>query len=107
VAAELDDDRQALAARDFRRNPFKLGAAIVGERLGLLKLNGRIVNYSPLSRVLELEGLGLLIAFNESLWSTLGDAERAGRCRRNLTELEGFCTIAKRTAFGEERSSRS
>ncbi len=107
MATELEDDRQALAAREFRRNPFKVGAAVVGERLGLLKLNGRIVNYSPLSRVLELEGLALLVAFNESLWHTLGEPDRAAARARNLTELEGFSTAAKRTAFGDETSSRS
>jgi hypothetical protein len=73
----------------------------VGERLGLLKLNGRIVSYSPLSRVLELEGLGLLVAFNGSLWRTLGEAERAERSSRAVTELERFSAEAKRTAFGD------
>jgi hypothetical protein len=80
---------------------------VVAERLGLLKLNGRIVNYSPLSRVLELEGLGLLVAFNGSLWRTLGEPERAGRCSRDVADLARFCAEAKRTAFGDGTSGRS
>ena len=81
LAGELDDDaaEALVASADFAATRSRSGAGVVGERLGLLKLNGRIVNYSPLSRVLELEGLGLLVAFNGSLWRTLGNEHRTGQ----------------------------
>lgn len=41
------------------------------EKLGRLKFNGRLVSYSPLSRVGELEGLLLLAQQREVLWRIL------------------------------------
>ena len=47
---------EALGARVDR---LKAAAAWGGEKLGRLKLNGQLRGYSPLSRVVELEGLAL------------------------------------------------
>jgi hypothetical protein len=110
LARDLDEDRRALEAlmaeRGIRRNRAKQAAGAVAERLGLLKLNGRIVHYSPLSRVLELEGLGLLVAFNHSLWRTLGDEPLAARAARNVERLDQAAAEAKTTAFGDGPSDR-
>jgi NADH dehydrogenase/NADH:ubiquinone oxidoreductase subunit G len=43
----------------------------VAEKLGRLKLNGRLRGYSPLSRLLELEGLLIGITGKIALWKTL------------------------------------
>ncbi len=71
----LLEDRSALERlmRDLRFPPsrVKVAAATVGERLGRLKLNGRLVSYSPLSRLLELEALHAGVNLKVDLWLTL------------------------------------
>ncbi|MGI8774219.1 MAG: hypothetical protein ACR2KQ_04265 [Actinomycetota bacterium] len=54
------------------RSVAKVRAAWVTEKAGRLKLNGRIKSYSPLSRVLESEGLRASLELQRSLWDTLG-----------------------------------
>jgi hypothetical protein len=49
-----------------------IGAWIV-EKVARLKPNGQLRGYSPLSRVLELEGLGMGIMGKKSLWESLRD----------------------------------
>jgi hypothetical protein len=56
---------------DVRRDPIKVAAGWSGEKVGRLKLNGRFTGYSPLSRVIELEGLHLGITGKLELWRTL------------------------------------
>src|SRR5690606_28825346 len=61
IRQELDEDAKALETVMHHLgavpNPAKKVAALIGERLGRLKMNGRVRGYSPLSRVLEIEGL--------------------------------------------------
>jgi hypothetical protein len=75
LVGELREDRATLqgvmSTLGLRRDPVKLSAAWVGEKLGRLKLNGRLTSYSPLSRVEELEGLCLGTEGRLSLWRTL------------------------------------
>src|SRR3954447_12007959 len=58
--AEAEADRAQLedvmGRLDVGRDQLELGAVWLAEKLGRLKLNGRLVEYSPLSRVIELEG---------------------------------------------------
>jgi hypothetical protein len=42
-------------------------------KLGRLKLNGQLRGYSPLSRLLELEGLGMGITGKLGLWKSLAE----------------------------------
>jgi hypothetical protein len=56
---------------DAPHNPAKLVAARLLERVGLLKLNGRVTGYSDLSRLLELEGLAAGIEAKGCLWRAL------------------------------------
>ncbi|HEU4700837.1 MAG TPA: hypothetical protein VFS37_00030 [Conexibacter sp.] len=83
----LTDDRAALldAMRRLGVDPdrLKVCAAWAAEKAGRLKLNGSVRSYSPLSRVVELEGLGLLLLGQRRLWETLdrvlaGDPRMAG-----------------------------
>lgn len=78
VARDIDDDedqldaiRHALGAEGGRA---RRTAALVGERLARLKLNGRLLHYSPLSRVYEAEGLVSGITAKRQLWLTLSEA---------------------------------
>jgi len=52
---------------------FKQIAAWAAERAGRLKLNGQITGYSPLSRLIELEGLLLGVTAKRLLWRTLNE----------------------------------
>ena len=75
VREQVSEDRDALldAMRRLGVGPdrLKVGAAWAAEKAGRLKLNGRVRGYSPLSRVVELEGLGLLLTGQRQLWETL------------------------------------
>lgn len=75
VCDDIEQDREALGrvmkALDVRSNPIKLGSAWAGEKLGRLKLNGRLASYSPLSRLVEIEGLIIGVSGKLELWRTL------------------------------------
>jgi len=72
----IDEHRQILlsVARELGVGPSRVkdAPAWIGEKLGRLKLNGRITGYSPLSRLLELEGLFLGLSGQIRLWNALG-----------------------------------
>jgi hypothetical protein len=75
LATEIAEDRESLIEvmkrLDVRRDPIKVVAGWSGEKVGRLKLNGQLTGYSPLSRVIELEGLHLGITGKLELWRTL------------------------------------
>src|SRR3954466_10840107 len=78
LAAELEADRNQLedimGRLGVNRDQIKVGAGWLGEKLGRLKLNGRLLEYSPLSRVIELEGLIAGVNAKLALWRTLAAA---------------------------------
>src|SRR5690349_6467802 len=57
LAGEVEADRAQLVdvmeRLDVSRDPLKAGAGWLAEKLGRLKPNGRLLEYSPLSRVIE------------------------------------------------------
>ena len=57
-----------------RRDRVKEGGAWVGEKVGRLKLNGRVRSPSPLSAVTELQGLAALCGALAGFWSGLDAA---------------------------------
>jgi hypothetical protein len=75
ICAEIEADREVLEATMDRlgvgRSKLKPLAALLGERLGRLKLNGQLRGYSPLSRLDELELLQLGVAGKRRLWRAL------------------------------------
>jgi hypothetical protein len=79
---EIVEDRQALerfmAARGVARSRVKPLLGLVGERVGRLKPNGRLLQYSPLSRLVELEGLTLGVTGKLAMWRLLREHEGAG-----------------------------
>lgn len=83
---EIEQDRQALRrlmnSLDVTPSPAKMTAAWLAEKLGRLKLNGELRRYSPLSRLLELEGLAMGIEGKRALWLALATS--------NLNELDGY-----------------
>jgi hypothetical protein len=87
VCKEIEDDRdvleQVIEKLGVSRSTVKPAGAWAAEKLGRLKLNGRLRGYSPLSRQLELEGMLMGITAKMALWKTLAeldavDAERIG-----------------------------
>lgn len=75
VCIEIEADRAALEqvieGLGYSRSRAKPAAAWVAEKLGRLKLNGQLHGYSPLSRLIELEGLLIGITGKIGLWQTL------------------------------------
>jgi hypothetical protein len=110
VAVELEESRGMLrrVMHDLRirRDPFKVAAAWAAEKVGRLKLNGHLVRYSPLSRVLELEGLILGAEIEARTWEAVGPhvsedaATLVDRCERRRDELVRHHRIAARAALG-------
>lgn len=93
ICAELEAERadlQALMQRlGIRRSPVKPAGAWLAEKLGRLKLNGQLRGYSPLSRMVELEGLCIGITGKLQMWRALGrnlGEERAGLDFARLAE---------------------
>lgn len=78
LASQVEADRQQLEdvmeALEVKRDVVKTSATWLAEKLGRLKLNGRLLSYSPLSRVIELEGLIAGVHAKAALWRTLAVA---------------------------------
>jgi len=74
---EIEEDRETLqrvmSALDVGKDHAKVTSAWFGEKLGRLKLNGQLTGYSPLSRLVEFEGLSLGVEGKLSLWRSLGE----------------------------------
>ncbi len=117
IANQIRADRQTLA--EIRRHLHSTGGglkeavALVGERLARLKPNGKFLQYSPLSRVLEIEALIAGVSAKQRLWVALQTFDREGDLlgdfdledleTRALSQLEWLCSIheaASTEAFG-------
>jgi hypothetical protein len=112
IAEDVATFRGIMKSLAVPENPVKSGAAVVGERLGRLKMNGRLRSYSPLSRFEELEFLTMGIDGKKQLWVTLRDlaglAERLPdvdfdelitRAQAQRDELEPFRARAGKEAL--------
>jgi hypothetical protein len=75
LATGVDEDRDALLAimraLGAPLDHLKVVGGWGAEKLGRLKLNGRLLGYSPLSRLLELETLALGVRGKLGLWVAL------------------------------------
>jgi hypothetical protein len=117
LAGELHDDRETLLecmrTLDASTDQAKVAIGWISEKVGRLKLNGELREQSPLSPLVELEGLSIAIEGHRLLWATLLDtepvAERLGRERlqelidraeRQRDELEPHRREAARRALG-------
>ena len=91
----------------------KVAGAWAAEKVGRLKPNGQLTGYSPLSRLVELEGLATGLDGKRSLWLALlevvgvdarldrQELERlAERAREQRERLEPHRLAAVRTALG-------
>ena len=117
IADEIEADRRQLQGiiedLGFSGDAIKNAAAWGVEKAGRLKLNGQLRGYSPLSRVVELEGLLTGITGKLALWVSLLqlapseprlDADRIERLRDRAdaqrATVEELREKAAREAFG-------
>jgi hypothetical protein len=79
IAREIEEDQLTLLGvmqrAGVRRKQVRLALARLTEMATRLKPNGRLVGYSPLSRVLDLEGLTVGITGKLELWRSLHSIE--------------------------------
>jgi hypothetical protein len=75
IAREIEGDKaklgEVMERLGVRKKQLRLGLAWVMEKGTRLKPNGSLLGYSPLSRVLELEGLTMGITGKLELWRSL------------------------------------
>ena len=110
IANDREVLRRVMRAVGAGEDRLKVAAAWAGEKLGRLKLNGSLFSYSPLSRLVELEGLSLGVEGKAELWRMLDDladprltdfdfAELTARAERQRAELEPYRLIAGHQAL--------
>jgi hypothetical protein len=96
---------------------LKRALALTLERVGRLKLNGQLTGYSPLSRLVELEGLALGVTGKRALWVALQEIaeprlrefdfdELRRRAEEQLAGLERLRIEAARLAFAAPHGGR-
>ena len=75
LSEEVEQDRATLIEimrmLDVPVRQYKVLAAWAVEKLGRLKLNGRLLGRSPLSRLVELEAMQLGVEGKAAAWKTL------------------------------------
>jgi hypothetical protein len=122
LLVEIEEDKRSLEevmeGLGVKKSTFKPPIAVIAERLGRLKLNGQLTGYSPLSRVLELEGLTMGVHAKLSLWRNLRDATPVptrvpgvdldaliARAEAQLERLEEHRSVAAERAFATRRGA--
>ncbi len=105
LAKEIDDDRDTLLAvmqeLGVKTDRLKVAAGWTGEKLGRLKPNAQLRGYSPLSPLVELEGLLIGIQGKLAMWRLL--AEVAQDVGLDRPRLEALATRAERQQADVER----
>jgi hypothetical protein len=116
LATEIEQDRESLkrlmGRLDVDEDHVKAKLAWAAEKAGRLKLNGELLRFSPLSRLVEVEGLATGVGGKLSLWraliatapqdTRLDEAELeqlAARAEDQLARLHELRDDAARLAF--------
>ena len=114
IVAEIEEDvlslEQIMSTLGVKPDRRKDAAGWLGEKLGRLKRNGTWTSYSPLSRLVELEGLMLGVRGKQGLWEALAEAPAAAmlsaeverlaeRARDQFSRLEALRRRAAREAL--------
>ena len=110
IAAEIEDEQRSLDLLfehfGLHQNPLKQTAALVGERLGRFKMNGRLASYSPLSRLWEVEALMAGIDAKRSMWLSLRTAAGEDRIADvDLVELTERADSQRARLFGHHQDA--
>jgi hypothetical protein len=98
LADDIGNDRRTLlrimATLQIPVRRYKVSAAWIGEKAGRLKLNGRLVNRSPLSDLEELELLRLGVEGKAAGWRTLRELAESDR-RLDAARLDELISRAR------------
>jgi hypothetical protein len=77
VARQIEEDvatlRDIVARFGVEEDRIKQTVAYAAEKVGRLKLNGQLLGYSPLSRLVELEGMMLGVTGKNAMWTVLNE----------------------------------
>ena len=88
---QIESDRRALrqimAAAGAKPRLYKVALAWLAEKIGRLKLNGKLREPSPLSPLVELEALAAGITGKELLWRALQATPGAPTAGHSLDDL--------------------
>jgi hypothetical protein len=104
LADEIEEDlaklEEIMERFDVRKSVLKTAGGKVGEKLSRLKPNNALTEYSPLSRVLEMEQLRAGVEGKLALWDSLAEvapfderldeANIAGLMQRAEAQLAGL-----------------
>jgi hypothetical protein len=75
IAGQIEEDvaslRDVMTRLGIEEDKVKQVGGWAMEKVGRLKLNGQLFGYSPLSRLLELEGLLLGVTGKQALWQVM------------------------------------
>ncbi|MFI2753961.1 hypothetical protein ACGIF2_11045 [Cellulomonas sp. P22] len=121
IAAQIAGEREWLidtaASLGVHLARWKQAGLWVGERVGRLKTNGRVVRTSPLTALLELELMRSAVVGKRSCWQTLlewsGELgispqrldELTVAADQQIAELDRLATIARRRALLDDRTA--
>jgi hypothetical protein len=98
LAREIEEDREALleimARLGVGQDRLKVAVAWGAEKVGRLKLNGELLRYSPLSRLVELEGLAIGVEGKLALWQSLRETHSDDPRLRGI-DIEELITRAR------------
>ena len=108
LAGEIAEDRDTLLAimseLGVKPDRLKVAAGWTSEKVGRLKPNAQLRGYSPLSPLVELEGLLIGIQGKLAMWRVLGDvAQELGLDR---ARLDALAARAERQQADVERHRR-
>ena len=108
LAGEIDEDRDTLLAimseLGVKPDRLKVAAGWTSEKVGRLKPNAQLRGYSPLSPLVELEGLLVGIQGKLAMWQVL--AEVAVDVGLDRARLEALSARAERQQADVERQRR-
>jgi hypothetical protein len=101
IADEIAEDRemleQVMERLEVKPSKLKDAGGWTAEKFGRLKPNNRLLSYSPLSRVIEVEGLVIGVTGKQALWEALQTA--LGESVDGIS----FLTLSERAADQRQR----
>lgn len=106
LSRDIEEDKATLAGLmdtlGITQDRVKRSGAWLVEKIGRLKLNGQLTGYSPLSRLVELEGLRLGVEGKLCLWKTLQDVANQDS-RLAVTDFDEMIRRAETQIAGLEK----
>jgi hypothetical protein len=113
IAADRDALERVMDRLDVKPSKLKDAGGWTFEKIGRLKPNNRLLGYSPLSRVIEIEGLVIGVTGKQALWeavqTALGETldgisfpELSARAADQRSRLEELRRTAAAEAFTQD-----